>query len=144
MRLVVELGLDLVARPAGAPATLHLGVLREGIAALNHEALDNPVKRRAVVESLAGEFLEILDRLGRRVGPKLDHHFAGRRFNNGHFVHGAGLSDGRLFVTRRIENKWRAWRAFSSVATCATKRRGQSGFSPPGTPDCKRKELLKS
>ena len=54
-----------------------------GAAALDHEALDDAVKRRAVVEAVAGELLEVLDGLGRDVGPE----------GHGHFTIG-GLDDG--------------------------------------------------
>ena len=63
--LGVELGLDLVAGAAGAG---HAGLARLGVgaAALDHEALDDAVKRGAVIEALAGELLEIFDRLRAR------------------------------------------------------------------------------
>ena len=54
MWLVVELGLDLVARVAGAPATFRVGVLGQRIAALDHEAFHDAVKGGAIVESLRG------------------------------------------------------------------------------------------
>ena len=62
--LLVELGLDLVAGPAGAVA------LR--IAALGDEARLHAVEGEAVVEALLGEGDEVLDRLGRVGGIEVD------------------------------------------------------------------------
>jgi len=55
--LLVELRLDVVARPAGAVA------LRA--AALHHEVGNDPVKVESVVEALLGERDEVLDGLRR-------------------------------------------------------------------------------
>ena len=46
---------------------------------------DDAMERRAVVEAGLGQFLEILDRLGRDVGPELGHHFAFARLDYRHF-----------------------------------------------------------
>jgi hypothetical protein len=54
--VVVELVLERVAGTTGA------GTGR--ISALNHEIGDHSVEDDAVVEALAGELLEVLDRLG--------------------------------------------------------------------------------
>src|SRR6185295_12279207 len=49
MRVEVRLALDLVARPAGTDPGI-VGVLRERVAALDHEVVDDAVKPGAVVE----------------------------------------------------------------------------------------------
>ena len=54
----VGLALDLVAGAAGADARV-VGVLRERIAALDHEVGDDPVEPGAVVELAVGELLEV-------------------------------------------------------------------------------------
>ena len=71
VRAVVELGLHLVARVAGAGDALGAGF---GVraTALDHEALDHAVERGAVVETVGGELLEILDRLRGNLRPELD------------------------------------------------------------------------
>ena len=68
---VVELGLELVARAAGAGAG--------GVAALDHEAGDDAVEDDAVVEPFAGEEDEAVDVLGRDLRVQLDADRAGRR-----------------------------------------------------------------
>src|SRR5437773_9298328 len=79
--MIVELGLDVVTRAAFAVAVLFRRVLRIWIAALDHEAFDDPVENRAVIETLARQFLEIVDRVWCGIGPKLYNHiaFAGDR-----------------------------------------------------------------
>jgi len=58
---------------AGAPGSdpRVLGILRQGIPALDHEIRDHPVKAGAVVKLLIGQFLEILDGLGRLLAKQL-------------------------------------------------------------------------
>src|SRR5581483_6286705 len=87
MRAFIELGLDLVARPARAPTVLRARVFRERIAALDHEALHDAVKSSPVVESLVGEGFEVLDGFGRNVGPEFHDHFARGRFDDSNFAH---------------------------------------------------------
>ena len=76
--VVVELVLELVARAAGA------GALRA--AALDHEVGDDAVEDQPVVEALAGELGEVLDRLRGLVGEELDldRSFAGVKRGFGH------------------------------------------------------------
>src|SRR3954469_12577339 len=59
----VSLALDLVAGPAGADARI-VGILGEGIAALNHEVRDDPMKPGTVIELAVGQLLEVLHGLG--------------------------------------------------------------------------------
>ena len=66
MRLLVELGLQLLAGAAGAGAVRAAG--------LRHEAVDDAVEDDAVVEALAHQFLDARDVAGREVGTHLDHH----------------------------------------------------------------------
>ena len=61
---VVEFGLELVARAAGAGAG--------GVAALDHEAGDHAVEDHAVVEAFRGEEDEAVDMLGGLLGVELD------------------------------------------------------------------------
>src|SRR5207237_6281 len=63
-RMVVELVLELVARPARAGAGR--------VAALNHEVLDHAVEDHAVIEPVAGELEEVADCLRRVVVEELD------------------------------------------------------------------------
>ena len=69
MRLGIELGLHLVAGIARAGDALGSG-LGVRAAALHHEALDDPVKGRAIIETLAGQPLEIFNSLRRDVAPE--------------------------------------------------------------------------
>jgi len=57
VRLVVELGLDLVARAARAPGIFLTVVLRQRIAALDHETLDDAVKTGSVIKTLVRQVL---------------------------------------------------------------------------------------
>src|SRR5439155_24438098 len=61
VRLVIELGLDFVARSARAPTALPVRVFGERIAALYHETFHDAVECGAVVKTLPGQPLEILD-----------------------------------------------------------------------------------
>ena len=90
VRAVVELGLDLVAGIAGAPAGFVRDVFGERVAALDHEAFHDAMERGAVVEPLAGELLEVLDVAGGDVGPELDDHLAVAGVDEGDFVGGGG------------------------------------------------------
>ncbi len=102
VRAVVELGLHLVAGAAGAghAAGADLGI---GAASLNHEALDDAVEGRAVIELLAGQLEEVLHGARGDVRPELDGHVAevgvddgagggtgGGGFFHGFFIIGAG------------------------------------------------------
>src|SRR3546814_8625162 len=58
MRLVVELGIQLLARTAGAIAAR--------IAGLGHEALDHPVELHAVIKTFAHQFLDAGDMVNRK------------------------------------------------------------------------------
>ena len=84
--MIVEFGLDLVTRSALTVAVLLRWILRIRVAALNHEAFDDPVKNGAVVETLPCELLKILNRVWRGVRPKLHHHIAFAGFNYGDFI----------------------------------------------------------
>src|SRR5436305_307373 len=86
MRAVIEFGFDLVTRTAGAPTMFSAGILRQRIAALDHEAFHNAMKSRAVIKAFLGKGLEVLHRLGRDIRPELHHHFTRRRFDHSHFV----------------------------------------------------------
>ncbi len=86
MGLVVEFRLHFVPRPAGAPGVFRFRVLRQRVAALDHETLHDAMKRRAVVESLGGKGLEIFNGFRRDVRPEFNHHLARRGFDDGHFV----------------------------------------------------------
>jgi len=86
VRLLVELGLDLVARIARAPARFFRRILGQRIAALRHETLDDAVERGAVIEALLRELLEIFDRVRRHIGPELGDHFAFAGGENRDFV----------------------------------------------------------
>src|SRR5436305_11657812 len=88
VRTIVELGFDFVSGITGAPFIFAVWILGQGIAPLNHEALDDPVKSRAIVESFFGEGLEILDRFRRYVRPELHDHVACTGVDNRHFVVG--------------------------------------------------------
>ena len=82
MLVLVEFGLDLVTRSAFAVVVFFCRVFRIRIASLNHEPLDNAVKNGAVIEPLPCQLLEILNRIWRSVGPKLQRHFAFARLNH--------------------------------------------------------------
>src|SRR5580698_3824988 len=83
---VIEFRLDLVAGVARAPGMLFGGVLGQRIAALDHKILDDPVERGAVVKSLVGQRLEILDSFRGDICPQFNDHFAHVGFDDGNFV----------------------------------------------------------
>ena len=85
MRVVIELGLDVVTRPASAPHIFLARVFRKRVAALNHEAFDDAVKTGAVIKTFLRKFLEIGDRVRRSVSPELDNHGAFGGVNDGDF-----------------------------------------------------------
>ena len=87
MGFLVELGLDLVARPTGTPHSFFASVFGERVAALDHKTFDDAMKGRAIVKSLFGERLEILDGLGRDVRPEFGDHFAFGGVDDGSFTH---------------------------------------------------------
>ena len=64
VRLLVELGLELLAGAAGAGAVRAAG--------LRHEAVDDAVKHDAVVEAVAHQLLDARDMAGREVRAHLD------------------------------------------------------------------------
>ena len=72
-------------------AAAHAGA--RGITALGHEAADDAVEHQAVIEALAGQFLDPRDVLGRQVRAQFDHHAAVRGVHvKGVFrVHGFGV-----------------------------------------------------
>src|ERR1700730_3678061 len=74
MRLLVELGLELLAGTAGA------GALRT--AGLRHETLDHAMEHDAVVKSLAYQFLDPRNVARREIGAHLDRDGALRGFKN--------------------------------------------------------------
>ena len=86
MRTIVELRLDAMARTAGAPAFLGIEVLGQRLAALYHKSLHDAMKRRAIVKTIPGQLLEILDRLRRDIRPEFHNHLARGGFDDGYFV----------------------------------------------------------
>src|SRR3954451_1960141 len=74
MRLLVELGLQLLAGAAGA------GALRA--AGLRHEAVDHAMEHDAVVEAFTHEFLDARDVARRQIRPHLDGDGALRSFED--------------------------------------------------------------
>ena len=94
VRAVIELGLDLVTRPARAPQVFLARVLGQRVAALNHETFDDPVKTSAVIKAFLGEGFEILDGLGRDLGPEFDDHFTFGGVDDGDFVGVCGSAHG--------------------------------------------------
>jgi hypothetical protein len=75
----VGLTLDLISRATGADPRI-IGILGEGIAALNHEIRDHPVEPGPVVELAIRKLLEVLDGIGNFPVEQLGHDraFAGR------------------------------------------------------------------
>src|SRR5581483_6303249 len=105
MRLLVELGLQLLAASAGA------GAMRA--AGLRHEAVDHAMEHDAVVEAFAHQFLDAGDMVGREIRTHLDGHGAlcGFKdqsiFGNSHARFSVGWGLG-LEVWNRIQNGWPA------------------------------------
>lgn len=69
---IVEFGGDLVTWVAGAPEAFFRSIPGQGIATLDHEPVDDPVKGRAVVEALADKLAEVGDGFGGNILPKGD------------------------------------------------------------------------
>ena len=86
MRMIVKLGFDLVTRTTCSVAVLFCRIFRIRVAALDHESFDDPVENRPVIESLACQFLEVLNCVWRGIGPKLHHHIAFARLYHGQLV----------------------------------------------------------
>src|SRR5262249_51559862 len=84
--MIVEFGLDVETGSALPVAIFFCGIFRIRIAALDHESFDDPVENRPVIETLARQFLEILDRVWCGISPKLHHHIAFVRLDTGNFV----------------------------------------------------------
>src|SRR5947207_14757654 len=76
MRFADELGFELVTVLACAPTGIFARVLRQRIAALDHETLDDSMKRGAVVKTFFGERLEIFDSFGSDLRPEFNYHVA--------------------------------------------------------------------
>src|SRR6516164_8199559 len=100
--LFVELRLELPAGAAGAGAM--------GTASLRHEALDDAVKRDAIVEALAHQFLDARDMAGGEVRPHQNDDLAlggvqrQRIFGVGHGMFSACLSF-RLSMNRTVNGR---------------------------------------
>lgn len=91
MGLGVELGLDLPPRATGTGHAFFadFGV---GAATLDHETLDDAVKRSAVIVTGTGEFFEVFHRLRCDVRPEGDSEFAVGSFNDGVFLGGSSFA----------------------------------------------------
>jgi len=74
VRLGIEFRLEAPARAARSWLAGRAR-LRIRTPTLDHETLDDAVKRRAVVVAVAGEFFEVLDRLWGDIGPEGDGDF---------------------------------------------------------------------
>ena len=98
MRLGVELGLDFVARIARTPAVLLARILGERIPALDHEAFDDAMEGGPVIETGPGEFLEILDRARRHIGPEFNDHFSGGGLDHRYFIRVCAHNFGCFFL----------------------------------------------
>ena len=88
----IKFGLDFVPGISGSEASFVSLIFGERIAPLNHKVLDDTVKRSAVVEAFACEFLEIFDGLRSHIGPEFDRHLALAGFNHGDFFCGSRRS----------------------------------------------------
>src|SRR5262245_40752014 len=93
MRLGIELGFYLVTWIAGAGHSRR-SLLGVRASALTHEALDDAVKRGAVVEPFLRQLLEILHGLGRDVRPEGDRHVTVGGFDHSLFVGGSRVAHG--------------------------------------------------
>src|ERR1700675_614430 len=81
-RIPLRFAVDLVARTARSNRTLRvLTALRIGIAALDHEILDDTMELRSIIEAGVGELLEVGDRLRRLLLVELGLHRAFVGFN---------------------------------------------------------------
>ena len=112
VRLLVELGIELVSGITGAghAACAFFGVRA---AALDHEALDDAVEGRAIIETVTGKFFEVLDGFRGHIGPEGNSHVAVSRGDDGDFV-GGGFS---AHKGTRIESEGRFGQACSGVDT---------------------------
>jgi hypothetical protein len=79
---VIELGLNRMSGTPGAPVIFATGIFGQGIAALNHEPLYNPVKCCPVIVSLLGKRFEILNGLWGDFRPELKDHFPSAGFQD--------------------------------------------------------------
>ena len=77
----VELVFELI---SGAASTSSLGAT-----GLNHEVGDDAVEGQAIVETVIGEFLKILDRLGCLVVVQLESDISSVSLNQGNFHYGS-------------------------------------------------------
>ena len=107
--LVIELGLNLVARSAGPrhPALAFAGV---GAAALDHEPFDDAMESGPIVEFFASEFLEIFDCFRCDIWPEGEGHFTVGSLDDGVFRSGFGSahkrrSEPRAFQSRKNQNQ---------------------------------------
>ena len=91
---IAELRLQIVIGVSRSPQIFLAGILGERIAALNHEALDNSMKARAIVKTILRELDKTRHRLRGDFRPEFDNHIALAGFNNGHLLR-SGLSFGR-------------------------------------------------
>src|SRR5215510_14374479 len=133
--LLVELGLDLVARPARAVAL--------GITALHHESGLHAMEGEPVVEALLGEGDEVLDRLGRIGGEEFDlddaalfHGDLGDLFHaSGSFLRLSGLGSLGPRAGRHDERDHESGQQRSDVHVCAPPRAGgRRPLCPPRWP----------
>ena len=97
MRLVVELGLQLLAGAAGA------GALRA--AGLRHEAVDHAMEHDAVVKALAHQLLDPRDVIGRNIRAHLDGDRALR-----------GLEDQSIFGVSHARFSCGLWELWNLIA----------------------------
>ena len=100
MRNVVELSLESLARPPLAVGLRLIQIFGVGIAALDHEPWNHPMKDRAVIEAGFRQRDEIFNMLGGLLREEDDVHVAKLCFDN-------GLGTFRLFCFPR-------WRLVSS------------------------------
>src|SRR4051794_8895040 len=102
MRLLVELGLELLAGAAGA------GALRAS--GLCHKTVDHTMEHDAVVKALPHQFLDPRDMAGRKIGPHLDGDGALGGFEDqsvvvvSHALFSVGWGGGLRLGTNRIAN----------------------------------------
>src|SRR4051812_21824580 len=87
MRAFVKLSFDLVAWVTGTPLVFSPQIFGQRIAALNHEAFDDPMKSRAIVKALVRKLLKILHSFGSDIRPQFQRQLAGTRFDNCRVFH---------------------------------------------------------